>query len=82
MKGHNAVDYLHSADNLAYTKWQKTFAWLPVKTLTNKIVWLQVVYRRKRKILLSIPQFPDSKFNRTEYATLENIFERKLKGLR
>ncbi len=82
MKGYNAVDYLHSEDNLTYTKWQKTFAWLPVKTLSNKTVWLQVVYRRKRTILLSIPQFPDSKFNRTEYATLDNIFERKLKGLR
>ena len=81
MKGYNAVDYLHSEDNLTYTKWQKTFALLPVKTLSNKTVWLQVVYRRKRTILLSIPQFPDSKFNRTEYATLENIFERKLKGL-
>ena len=82
MQGHNAVDYLHSADNLVYTPWRKTFAWWPVKTISHNRVWLRMVYCRKRKILMSIPQFPDSKFNRTEYATLENIFERKLRGLK
>jgi hypothetical protein len=81
MQKHNAVDYLHSADNLVYTPWKRIFAWFPVTTISKNKVWLSYVFQRKRKIKLSIPQFPDSKFNRTEYATLENIFERKLKGL-
>ena len=36
----NVVDYLFSADNLKYTPWQKTFVFLPVKTISKQSVWV------------------------------------------
>lgn len=78
---HNAVDYLFSTDNIVYTEWQKRFAWLPVKTLSGKTVWLRTVYTRERKLIDDIPQFPVSALNKLEHATLDQILSRKLRGL-
>lgn len=77
----NVVDYLFSADNLKYTPWQKTFVFLPVKTISKQSVWFTWVYWRQRSIKHSIPQFPDRMFEKTEYATLQDILERKFRGL-
>lgn len=81
LKRHNAVDYLHSADNVIYSRWDETFAWLPVKTLGGERVWLTRVFRRKRTLLNDIPQFPVKALDKVQYATFEEIVERKLKGL-
>lgn len=27
-------------------RWERTFAWLPKKTISNKIVWLRTVYKQ------------------------------------
>lgn len=81
LKQHNAVDYIHSAKNIVYSPWAKTFAWFPVKTLDNQRVWLRTVYRRDRKLLTDIPQFPVKALDQVQWATLDYILERKLKGL-
>ena len=28
-------------------KWRKTYAWLPVKTISGKMVWLREIYKQK-----------------------------------
>jgi hypothetical protein len=27
--------------------WRKTFAWLPVRTVSDKLVWLRTIYKQK-----------------------------------
>lgn len=79
MTNHNAVDYLHSAENLQYTRWYKSFAWCPVTTINKERVWMRTIYKRVRTIRTSIPPFPDSKFRKTEYATLQDVWQIQLK---
>ena len=77
----NVADYIHSPQNVVYSSWAKKFAWFPVKTLDNRRVWLKTVYRRERKLLADIPQFPVKALDQVQWATLDYILERKLKGL-
>lgn len=78
--GHSAADFIHSRENIVYTSWQKTFAWLPKTTLAGNRVWFQTVYRRDRKLLADIPQFPVGALNKVQWATLDEILQRKLEG--
>ena len=82
MAGNNAVDFLYSEDNLVYTDWFKTFALWPTLTLTGERVWMRSVYYRWKTMRYDIPQFPKEHFTKREYATLEQILDRKLRGLR
>jgi hypothetical protein len=75
------ADYLHSADNVIYSEWKVTFAWLPKRTIAGNKVWLRKVYRRRRTLLHDLPQFPVNAMERIQYATLEEIVERSLNGL-
>ena len=77
----NVADYIHSPKNVVYSSWVRKFAWLPVTTLDNRRVWLTNVYRRERKLLTDIIQFPVGAMDQVQYATLDYILERKLKGL-
>lgn len=77
----NVADYIHSPRNIVYSSWVKTFAWLPVTTMDKQKVWLKPVYRRERKLLQDIPQFPVKALDQTQWATLDYILERKLEGL-
>ena len=77
-----AVDFLHSEDNLVYTKWFKTFAIWPTKTITGDKVWFRSIYYRWKTMKYDIPQFPKEHFNKREYATLEQILDRRLRGFR
>jgi len=79
--GHNAVDYIHSSENVVYSDWVKTFVLLPVTTIHGNKVWFRNVYRRRRKLLADIPQFPVNALDRVQYATIDEIIERRLKGL-
>ena len=36
-----AGDFINSEDNLITTKWEKTFAFTPKKTITGKKVWFK-----------------------------------------
>lgn len=78
--GHNVNDFIHSAANLKYTKWEKTFAFLPVTTITKQWVWMKTVYKRRRWMLIEPPQFPVNKFRGVEYATSDEIAENFLSG--
>ena len=80
-KKYNVADYIHSPSNIVYSSWAKKFAWLPVTTLDKRRVWLKTVYRRDRKLLADIPQFPVNALDQVQWATLDYILERKLKGL-
>ena len=82
MAGNNAVDFLYSEDNLVYTDWIKTFAVWPTTTLTGERVWLRSVYYRWKTMRYDIPQFPKEHFTKREYATLEQILERRLRGFK
>ena len=82
MAGNNAVDFLYSEDNLVYTDWFKTFAVWPTSTITGERVWLRSVYYRWKTMRYDIPQFPKEHFTKREYATLEQILDRKLRGLK
>lgn len=35
--------------NIENTKWEKWFAWYPVRTVTKKRVWLDIIYRREEQ---------------------------------
>lgn len=78
--GHNVNDFIYSAANLKCTKWKKTFAFLPVTTITKQRVWLKTVYKRRRWMIVEPPQFPVNKFRRVEYATSDEIAENFLSG--
>ena len=75
MYGHPALTrYPHlkpGPTDAKYTKWQKVFAWRPIKTLSEQRVWLKYVYRRERTIDWTPPQFPEGSFDRIEYETIE-----------
>lgn len=78
--GHNANDFIYSPDNIRRTKWKKTFAWLPVTTITKQHVWLKTVYKRRRWMIVEPPQFAINKFRRVEYATSDEIAQNFLSG--
>lgn len=63
-----------------YTKWQKVFAWRPIKTVGGERVWLKYVYKRKRHVEWTPPQFPPKAFDRIEYETIENVITKTLSG--
>jgi hypothetical protein len=75
----NAVDYIYSANNLQYTEWKKRFAIFPKKTIKGNSVWLRFVYTRMRKHIVEPPQFPRGALTKRQWATLEEIFEMKLR---
>ena len=75
------AEFIHSKDNIAYSEWEKRYAWLPIKTIGKRWVWLTTVYRRQRRAMFDIPQLRVQALNRVEWATLEEIFERRLKDL-
>ena len=77
-----SIEFLHSDDNLIYTKWMKSFALWPTKTINGEKVWFRSVYYRWKTMRYDIPQFPKEHFTKREYATLEQILDRKLRGLR
>ena len=74
-----ASDYINNEDNLRYTKWKKTFAIKPQKTISGKIVWLKMIYKRRRWLHIEPPQFPKDSFNKIEYAEWEDILNLKMK---
>ena len=82
MAGNNAVDFLYSEDNLVYTQWIKTFALWPTVTITGERVWMRSVYYRWKTMRYDIPQFPKEHFTKREYATMEQILERRLRGFK
>lgn len=81
MKKRNQADYIHSPDNIVYSSWRRWFAWVPVTTIKGDKKWLCTLYRRERQLLADIPQLPVGILNKTQYATLDEIIERKLQGL-
>ena len=77
------LTFLYSEDNLVYTDWFKTFAVFGLlKHSQEKEVWFRSVYYRWKTMRYDIPQFPKEHFTKREYATLEQILDRKLRGLR
>lgn len=62
-----------------YTEWQKWFAWRPVEMLNGKKIWLKLIYKRRRIVPWTPPQFPPDAFNKNEYATWDYIMFNKLK---
>ena len=78
MPGENVNDFIYSAENIRFSEWKKTFAFLPVTTISNQRVWLKFVYKRKRWLLVEPPQFPVNKFRKIEYATVDEILRIKL----
>lgn len=81
MSGNNFADYIHSPKNVVYSSWELFFAWRPITTLGGQRIWLQRAYRRRRKLLMDIPQFPVGAFDKVQYSTAVEIAERKLRGL-
>ena len=81
MSRHNAVDYLFSGDNVIYSVWIPHFVWWPVKTITGRRIWLKYCYRRERRLLNDIPQFPVNALNKIQSDAWEELVERKLQGL-
>ena len=78
----NAADYIHSADNLLYSKWERKFLIIPRRsTFSNSLMWLRTAYTRTRKMKIDPPQFPFHHMNRREWATPEEMMYLKLKGL-
>lgn len=66
---------------MEYSKWEKIFAWLPIKTVSGQTVWCKYVYRRQRKpIGWNPPHYPPKDATKFEYETIENIIARKLSG--
>ena len=82
MIGNNAVDFLYSDDNMIYTSWFKTFALWPIKTVSGNRVWFRQIFYRWKTMKYDIPQFPKEHFNKREYATLEEILDRRFRGLK
>lgn len=78
---HDYSSVIHSSTNVIYTKWEQHFAWWPVTTINGSKRWLCEVYRRDRKLLHDLPQFPVKALDRIQYATFDEIIERKIKGL-
>jgi len=78
--GETANDFIYSSDNIVYSEWKKTFAFLPVTTKSGKKVWFRKVYVRTRKMRVEPPQFPVNKFNRKEWATSQEIVYHELSG--
>lgn len=56
-----------------YTEWKKIFAWKPVKTKSGNKVWLQFVYKRKRTVPWTPPQFPPKAFDQIQYETWDKV---------
>lgn len=77
----NYADYLHSADNVMYTEWLEMFAFIPRETVTGNRVWMRKIYTRRRTLLQDLPQFPVNAMDQNQYATLEEIMDRKFRGL-
>jgi hypothetical protein len=74
-----AGDFINSEDNLITTKWEKTFAFTPKKTITGKKVWFKKLFKRKTRLKVEPPQFPVNSFNKTEYAEWEEILNLKMR---
>ena len=69
-----AVDYLPSEDYLVYTKWFKTFAIWPTKTISGDKVWCRSIKDRWRSyVKYDIPQYLKEHFTNPEYATMDRI---------
>ena len=78
-EGTVSADYINSEKNLRFSKWEKTFAIKPQKTISGKIVWLKTIYKRRRWMHIEPPQFPVNTFNKVEYAEWEDILNLKMK---
>ena len=78
-EGTVSADYINSEKNLRFSKWEKTFAIKPQKTISGKIVWLKTIYKRRRWMHIEPPQFPVNTFNKIEYAEWEDILNLKMK---
>lgn len=81
--GHPAhVRYPHLKEkgptDAVYTPWQKVFAWKPVKVKDGRVIWLSYVYKRKRTVEWTPPQFPPKGLDQTEYATWDQVTEIEL----
>ena len=74
-----AGDFINSEDNLRFTKWKKTFAFLPKTTISGNKVWLKSIYKRRRWMHVEPPQFPVNTFNKIEYAEWDEILNLKMR---
>jgi len=63
-----------------FTPWVKTFAWIPVTVFGGERVWFRHIYKRRRIVEWTPPQFPPNAFDITQYATEEQVLMRKLQG--
>lgn len=63
-----------------YTEWKKWFAWKPVKTMTGEKVWLRTIYRRRRTVPWTPPNFPVDALNQIQYAEWETILNLKMRN--
>ena len=63
-----------------YTPWRKWFAWKPVTVFGGGKVWFRTIYKRKRIVEWTPPQFPPNAFDTIQYATIEQVLTRKLNG--
>lgn len=52
--------------------WKASFAWLPVRTITGKVVWLRRIYKRR---YMSVWASGKYKMLVTEYADIFEILE-------
>lgn len=81
--GHPAhVRYPHLKEkgptDAVFTPWKKVFAWRPITVKDGKRVWLQNVYKRKRIVEWTPPQFPPNGLNQTQYATWDQVAQLEL----
>lgn len=62
--------------------WRKKFAFLPVKTIDNKTVWLRHVYSRQKYTEYEAMLYfiPEPIYNRQEYILESDLLEMKLRG--
>lgn len=74
------ADYINSEDNLRYTEWKKTFVLFPKDTISGNKIWLTKAFKRQRWLHIEPPQFPVHHFNKTEYATFDEIFNLKMRN--
>ncbi|MDA9843216.1 hypothetical protein N9C44_01950 [bacterium] len=71
--------HLNDPTEPVFTQWRKSFAWLPVKTVGDSRIWMKTVWKRNMKIEWTPPRYPAGACNRTQYATLEELLNIKMR---
>lgn len=71
--------HLNDPTKPEFTKWQKTFVLLPVKTIGGKRVWLSTLWKRTIKIAWTPPRYPAGAYSRIQYATLDEMLNIKMR---